>query len=256
MADTWVLLRGLIREQRHWEEFPDLLRERHPDKQIVTIDVAGNGERYREKSPTTINGLMESVRQGLQASNLSGPYNLIAISMGAMIGLEWLVEHPHEIDSAVLMNTSLRAFNPFYDRLQPDNYTAIGKALLSRNLLAREKMILGITSNLRQDHEAIAQRWAQYASEQPIAKSNALRQLAAAARYRAPRHAPHNRILVLNGANDRLVNPQCSINLATHWQLKFKQHPQAGHDLTLDAGPWVTTQITPFFTEEPADCPT
>ena len=249
MADTWVLLRGLIREQRHWEEFPDLLRAQNPTKQIVTVDVAGNGERYQQTSPMSINGLMESVRFELIKRRINPPYNLIAVSMGAMMGLEWLVEHAKELDRAVLMNTSLRAFNPFYDRLQPDNYSAVLSGFLSRNLYEREKTILAITSNLRNDHDTLARRWAGYAQERPISKLNALRQLTAAARYKAPRHAPHNRILVLNGAKDRLVDAKCSITLARSWQLPFKQHPEAGHDLTLDAGPWVAEQVQGFFTK-------
>ena len=247
MADTWVLLRGLIREQRHWEDFPRLLRQANPDKQIVTLDVAGNGERFREVSPTSIRGMMESVRRRLAQQGHAAPCHLIAISMGAMIGLEWLVEHPKELESAVLMNTSLRAFNPFYERLNPQNYSLMGKSLVTRDLVQKERNILAITSNLRSDHEAIAERWARYARERPIARINALRQLAAAARYRAPRHAPHNRILILNGAGDRLVHPECSITLARHWQLPFMQHPHAGHDLTLDAGAWVTEQASEFL---------
>ncbi len=247
MADTWVLLRGLIREQRHWEEFPRLLQQANPDKQIVTVDVAGNGERFRETSPTSIRGMMESVRRRLQQQGYAAPYHLIAISMGAMIGLEWLVEHPRELESAVLMNTSLRAFNPFYERLNPENYPLMGKSLITRDLVQRERNILAITSNLRPDHDTIAERWAGYARERPIAKTNALRQLAAAARYKAPRHAPHNRILVLNGGGDRLVDPECSMRLARHWQLPFLRHPDAGHDLTLDAADWVTEQASEFL---------
>lgn len=247
MANQWILLRGLIREQRHWESFPDLLREQHPDISIITVDVAGNGARYKEKSPLSVNGLMESVRSQLKARSIKPPYNLIAISMGAMIGLEWLVEYPEELEQAVLMNTSLRAFNPFYERLQPQNFPTVLIGLIKRKGYYREKAILDITANLYRDKQTLAKKWANYYQEHPISPRNALRQLSAAARYKAPRHAPHNRILVLSGGNDRLVSPKCSENLAKHWQLPFKQHPTAGHDLTLDAGPWVAEQIGSFF---------
>ena len=250
MADTWILLRGLIREKRHWEGFPEALKQQHPGKRIICMDVAGNGERCKETSALSIRGLMESVRSRLHQKGIFGPYNLIAISMGAMISLEWLVEYPKEIERAVLMNTSLRAFNPFYDRLQPHNYRTIVKTMVTLNQYQRERRILAITSNLRNDHDSIAQRWAQYAKERPTSRTNALRQLTAAARYKAPRHAPHNRILILNGAKDRLVHPSCSINLAHNWQLPFKQHPQAGHDLALDDCHWVVKHLSDFFNQD------
>ncbi|PIE41295.1 MAG: alpha/beta hydrolase [Gammaproteobacteria bacterium] len=247
MADTWILLRGLVREQRHWESFPELLRKQNPGKSIITVDVAGNGERFAETSPASINGLMESVRSRLQETQLPPPYNLIAISMGAMIGLEWLTEHPEETHKAVLMNTSLRAFNPFYQRLQPQSYSVIAKGLFSRQVYNREKSILDITANLYNNRAELAEKWAGYYQQHPISKANAIRQLTAAARYKAPRHAPHQQVLVLNGAKDRLVSPECSLNLARNWQLPLRQHPQAGHDLTLDAGDWVAQQIQRFF---------
>ncbi|MDX1695005.1 MAG: alpha/beta hydrolase [Ketobacteraceae bacterium] len=247
MADTWILLRGLIREQRHWEDFPGLLRRENPGKQIVTLDVAGNGTRYREPSPLTIRGMTESIRTELHQRGIKGPFHLVAISMGAMLGLEWLVEYPGEIQSAVLMNTSLRAFNPFYDRFNPRTYPLLGKALLTPDTMARERHILTITSNLRTDHELIARRWAGYAREHPTSRLNALRQLTAAARYRCPRHAPHNRILILNGGKDRLVSPDCSIRLARQWLLPFRQNPEAGHDLALDAGSWSAAEASEFL---------
>ena len=33
---TWVLLRGLAREHRHWEDFPEKLQQCFPDAQIIT----------------------------------------------------------------------------------------------------------------------------------------------------------------------------------------------------------------------------
>ena len=247
MANTWILVRGLIREQRHWEAFPDQLRAQNPDRQIITVDVPGNGERYREQSPTSINGMMTAIRLHLNARGIHGPYNLIAVSMGAMISLEWLVEHPAEIEGAVLMNTSLRAFSPFHQRLNPDNYPLLWNSLTTQDRLQRERNILAITSNLRDDHETIAMRWAAFSLERPVSRANALRQLTAAARYKAPRQIPPNRILVLNGAGDRLVSPECSRAMAKAWQLPFEQHPEAGHDLTLDAGEWVTERISGFL---------
>jgi pimeloyl-ACP methyl ester carboxylesterase len=74
-------------------------------------------------------------------------------------------------------------------------------------------------------------------------RTNALRQLAAAARYRAPSHVPSVPVLLLAGARDRLVDPRCSEALARHWNAPIAVHPAAGHDLALDDGAWVAAQV-------------
>ena len=52
--DTWVLLRGLTREQRHWGGFPKLLAEQLPGAHIVALDLPGNGRLCAQTSPATV----------------------------------------------------------------------------------------------------------------------------------------------------------------------------------------------------------
>ena len=40
---TWVFLRGLVRERRHWGKFPADFQRECPDADIVTLDLPGNG---------------------------------------------------------------------------------------------------------------------------------------------------------------------------------------------------------------------
>jgi hypothetical protein len=37
---TWVLLRGLMREQRHWGNFTQQFAQAHPHERIITLDFA------------------------------------------------------------------------------------------------------------------------------------------------------------------------------------------------------------------------
>jgi len=76
-----------------------------------------------------------------------------------------------------------------------------------------------------------------------VSASNAMRQLLAAARFRAPEVAPPAPLLVLCSRGDRLVDPQCSIRLAAAWNARLAVHPTAGHDLPLDDGPWVAARV-------------
>ena len=85
--------------------------------------------------------------------------------------------------------------------------------------------------------------WVRLRRERPVTTANALRQLVAAARYRARPAAPTAPMLLLAGAADALVAAQCSHDLARQWRLASAQHPRAGHDLTLDAGAWVVDEI-------------
>ncbi len=61
----FVLIRGLLREQRHWDEFTQSLTQQFPDTEILTLDILGNGGLYQQTSPNTIEGLTEALRSQL-----------------------------------------------------------------------------------------------------------------------------------------------------------------------------------------------
>lgn len=246
---TWVLLRGLVREQRHWEQFPGLLAAALPaGSRVVCIDLPGNGEHWQQTSPVSIAGMVEAARGDLSARGVEGPVCLLALSLGAMTAFEWMGSYPEEIEAAVLLNTSLRSLSPFWHRLRPRNYLRILRdVLLRRAPEHRERMVLEASTNLLSDREFYVRRWTGYAMQRPVSIGNSLRQLLAAARYRAPANPPRCPVLLLNGAGDRLVDPRCSDAIAHAMQLPLRRHPAAGHDLALDAPGWVVDQVTGFI---------
>jgi pimeloyl-ACP methyl ester carboxylesterase len=69
-----------------------------------------------------------------------------------------------------------------------------------------------------------------------------LEQIAGAIRMRAPKdlRVP---TLILASHGDRLVDPDCSWNLARRLGANLVMHRTAGHDLTLDDPNWVANQI-------------
>lgn len=253
---TWVFLRGLIRQHRHWEDFPERFRAAFPDSQILLLDLPGNGNLYDRESPASIEGMVESVRKQLAARHVHGPVNILALSLGAMTAIEWMERHPEDIERAVLMNTSLRGMSSFSDRLRPENYAAILKnLLLVRDPLLREQLVLDLSTNLCKDKAALARKWAGYAETHPTSRGNALRQLVAAARYSAPPARPHEHVLLLQGLGDHIVNPVCTTRIAERWRWPLMSHPTAGHDLTLDDGDWVIACIRQWLAEQPAPSP-
>ena len=253
-SSTWVLLRGLMREQRHWGSFPATLARALPGARIVTPDLPGNGTRHEEDSATRVAAMVESCRADLLARAIAPPYHLLALSLGGMVAVEWAHRYPQEIARCVLLNTSMRPHSPFYRRLRWQNYGALLRQLLLGDAASQEALILRLTSS-RNAHgnPALLADWRSYQQQFPVSRRNALRQLLSAARYRAPDNRPAMPVLVMAGAQDRLVDYRCSQRLARAWQADCLIHGDAGHDLPLDEGAWVAQSVARWLGGEVTD---
>lgn len=245
---TWVLLRGLTREAGHWGEFPDQLQRAWPGAQVLAVDLPGNGRLWREPSPLRIAGYVAPVRAQLRAAALRPPVAVLALSLGAMVAAEWARQHPGELAGMVLVNTSLRPFSPVHHRLRPAQYpTLLRLASGLPDAVSAERLVLQMTARSADAAARVLPHWVALREQHPVSAPNALRQLWAAARYRAPQEPPGVPLLLLAGARDALVDPRCSRRLAEQWQVPLQQHPQAGHDLPLDDGAWVARQVRDWW---------
>ena len=250
---VWVLLRGLSREARHWGEFPAQLRAAVGAERVLAVDLPGNGALSAQRSPTTVAEMVEHVRQSLRHA-APAAYHVLGLSLGGMVAIEWASRHRQELAGCVLLNSSVRPFGAFYERLRPRNYVGLLRlALVERDACHREAAILRLTSSA--PPAQLAALWARYSAEQPVTRANVGRQLVAAARYRAPAQAPLVPMLVLAGAADRLVDPACSLALAARWRLPVRVHPSAGHDLALDDGAWVCGEVRQWLRQTGATAP-
>jgi len=242
---TWVFLRGLTREARHWSDFPARFRatfdgEVAPDD-ILTPDLPGNGRRWHEPSPCSVEAMMQSCRGELLRAGHAPPFKLLALSLGGMVAVSWARRYPDECRALVLISTSLRPWSPFHERLRPSSWlTAL--RLLGSGGTARERAILELTSARAAELGEVLPAWTAYARESPVSRRSALCQLLAAARFRC-RERPDVPLLLLAGAGDRLVNPRCSQVLAHAWGADLALHPDAGHDLPLDDSDWVAQAV-------------
>ena len=238
----WVLLRGLMREARHWGRFPAQLQQAFPAATIITPDLPGNGRLWRERSPTRIEDMVEHCRATLRGLGHTPPYHLLALSLGGMVAKCWSEAHPEEVPAMVLINTSMRPYSPFHHRLRPANYAALIRMAFESDPARREETILRLTSAHGAAPDVLA-AWSGYARECPVSRANALRQLLAAARFRA-NGAPHaTRVLLLACSGDQLVSPKCSHTLARAWDTELVDHSQTGHDLPLDDPAWLVQQV-------------
>jgi len=241
---TFVFLRGLTRESRHWGDFPALFHSEIPDAGIVALDLPGNGSLNSMRSPTRIAAMTDHCRTELAARGVRPPYYLLAMSLGAMVAVAWVESHPENVRGCVLINTSLRRYSPFYQRLRLRSYPSLFRLMLPGcSVQAREHAVLRLTSNLVINRAEMVQSWSTWRRERPVSRANALRQLWAASRYRPPLQKPPVPMLVLASAGDALVDPRCSRQIACLWQAEFAEHPAAGHDIPLDDGAWVARQV-------------
>jgi pimeloyl-ACP methyl ester carboxylesterase len=240
--DTWVLLRGLIREQRHWGGFVQQFHQAFPDVQIITLDIPGNGVLHHQTSPASVHGMVQACRKQLHEQGLKGPYRVLALSMGAMVAAQWATDYPEEIKSQVFINTSMRPLSPFYHRLRPRNYLRLVRNLVSGAPAEQwESSILKMTTTY--PHPEVLKDWVAWRVQCPVTPQNALRQLFAAARFRLQAMPPTVPTLVLASTLDRLVSVECSKRLARTLRAEIFQHPVAGHDLPLDDGTWVIERV-------------
>ena len=251
---VWVLLRGLVREQRHWGDFPEILQSYYPEDKIVLYDFPGNGQRYKEKSETTIIDMVDDVRSHLSDKSIQQPVHIIALSLGGMVAIEWINKYPDECVTATLISTSLRGLNPFYQRLLPSTYPSVFYSLLfskdaRQNEEASLKLISNIVANDKAKKEQTINRWVAYAEQCPVSGLNGLRQLLAATRFRVPKGRPKIPMLVLSSSQDHLVSPECSVSLAKYWNLPIHTHDESGHDIPLDDGDWVCRKISQWLEE-------
>jgi len=245
----WIFLRGLTRESRHWGDFPGQFQQVLPGHSVLALDLPGSGLLNVEDSPSRVADLMEHCRHQLEQRHIQPPYHVLAMSLGAMVAVAWSHTYPEELAAQVLINTSMRPFNPFYQRLRPANYCALLKlVMLGGNAEQWERTVMRLTSQ-RPSESALA-LWLQLHRDRPVARLNALRQLLAAARFRASTDRPMTPTLLLASEQDQLVSVACSKTLARHWHCALHLHPSAGHDIPLDDGMWVACQVRDWLMTE------
>jgi pimeloyl-ACP methyl ester carboxylesterase len=264
LGQNWILLRGLARESGHWGDFVPLLQSAFPNVRITLLDLPGTGCFYRETSPSSIKAITNSVRRhALDQGLLQQPVTVLALSLGAMVVWEWMHRYPEDICGAALMNTSFADVSPFYQRLRWQSYKDFVALLTTRNLHKRELGIFQLTSNRRDGvyaasqpetgaarNKQIIQAWEKIQIERPISLKNCFRQIIAAATYRPGDIKPKQPVLLLNGLGDRLVAPACSEAIHKKWSLELRSHLWAGHDLALDDGAWVVSQLKEWLDQK------
>lgn len=244
---NWILIRGLARERRHWHQFPELLQNRLGGE-VICLDLPGVGARKDETAPLSISAYANDLHEQFQKikNATSSNWGLIAVSLGGMVGLDWVARFENDFKYLVTINTSAGNLSLPTQRLSFEAIQTIGKLFCSRSVAKRERAILELTTNMIDINQDMVDRWVSFDRENPLKRQTFVRQLIAAATFKVP---PQISIkpLILLGEKDRLTNPICSKLLATHLSCSYVAHQSAGHDLALDDPKWIVDQIENFL---------
>lgn len=245
---TWILIRGLAHESAHWMKFYDVMQSHFPQDTIKRVDLLGTGVHHREKSPLSIEELTLRARQDA-LSLANPPYFLLSLSMGSMVAYEWERNFSEDVKGLILMNPSFRNFSPFYKRLRWQIYSDLIGSTFSRDPVEKEKRLLKIISQNKDKHEEAARTRVKIREQRPVTIENMVRQTIASSLYSAKDGAPEAPTLLLSGAGDHMVDPDCSQKVAKAWKIPHRIHPWAGHNLTLDDPDWVIESILAWLSD-------
>jgi pimeloyl-ACP methyl ester carboxylesterase len=240
---TWILLRGLARETGHFGHFIPLARRAMPDATIVPLDFPGTGTRLNEEAPRTLDEMVERLRDEAKPHVANGkPLFLFGLSMGGMATIAWADRHPDEVSGIVVGGSSARNLAKPLQRFRPRGLAAVWMNRLTRDHVRREARMVRLLTHTRDHYDETVRLWGQIARDRPLTEATVRAQVGAAGRWQAPPTLKTPALFIV-GARDRLVDPACTYALAAHFKTHAIVHPDAGHDLTTDAGEWCVEQM-------------
>ncbi|MGZ3773072.1 MAG: alpha/beta fold hydrolase [Pseudobdellovibrionaceae bacterium] len=240
---NWILLRGLARGTGHWGSFVERMKKHFPQDRFELIDLPGNGGRNEEQSPLNISEYVKDLRMHSEFVKKGQPFNILSVSLGSMVTVEWLREYPHEVQKAYLVCTSSMGFSSVHQRFLPANYLKAFQLLKARGDESEyEKVVLEMVTNSHARRQAEGLALMAYTKTHPMHFSNIVRQLIAASRYRFPKEAPGD-IRLIGSYGDKLVSPKCTLKIGESWGVRPAMHPWAGHDIAIDDPDWLIEQL-------------
>lgn len=238
---NFILLRGLIRHADHWGAFKEQLQQRFPESKILTPDLPGLGQESHAPTPLTIEDNVAFLRAKLSSDLAEGEWVIVGLSLGGMVAAEWCAAAPKLFNKAILINPSSN-LSPFWHRLRPAALPVFLRCFITTDDALRERRILSLTSNLKNQDQSLIQSWIKISETGAIRRTTFLRQLAAARAFKIQHF--DTPCLILNSKKDRIVNPQCSSQIADYLGARLETHHEAGHDLAIDAPEWVLNHIS------------
>ncbi|MBB1440409.1 alpha/beta hydrolase [Shewanella sp. SG41-4] len=248
---TLVLLRGLMRDSRHWYGFDQRLAQHSVN--VISVDLPGNGLLVNQPSPGKMQDYCDAVWQQIDAALLKHgmlpsqvKLVLVGLSMGGMLALAMAAQCRSRVQHVVLINSSAANLSAWYKRFQCFGLMTSLVVVFARALRASlsnqvdndkshwlEATVLDFTSrHLGQSLEVI-NAWSILRLQCHTSFINGLRQLYASARFHSP-ELNDIPVSVIVANQDKLAHPKCSEQLAVFYQTQLHKIDDCGHDASLD----------------------
>ncbi len=245
---SFVLIRGLGHEARHWGVFVDLLKKQDFCSEVFLCDLPGAGVFYKEKGASSVTKMLEHLVLNYHEKFVTKkPLVLVGLSLGGMLALEYMAKYPNMFSACVLINSSVGSLTPWYRRMRLSAIPTVLRIALTTNISQKQRLILSLVSSRYQNDPLTLAEQIRIAQTQPIRLYNLMRQLFAGARFKAPHLEGIGKTLVLYSEKDALVDPRSSLALAQFLSSVVFSHPEAGHDLPLDDPQWIQEKMANFF---------
>jgi pimeloyl-ACP methyl ester carboxylesterase len=205
------------------------------------LDAPGFGTERGRRSPLTITGITDDIRERFAAIRGDHSWSLLGISLGGMVALDWCRRYPADMQRCVVINASAANLSLPLDRFRPAGLAAVRGQRLTP--AARERAVLAVSVNRTDiDLDGLAQQWATWHTERPPHRLGPVGQVAAALSFRLSGEI-RPPLLVLASRGDRLVSSRCSDRIAGRLNATLRLHDDGGHDLALDDPGWICRQI-------------
>lgn len=240
-----ILLRGLGREQRHWDDdFLNMLKRR--DLEPVLIDLPGAGNYRHILSPTQIEDYVAFLQnQFIEIFKPNEKVFLLGHSLGGMVAIRWAFEYPENFSQLFLVNTSDKRSRTLPDRLRPFGLWKLANILRKDDIKEKEREVLEMISNNKEAARGVLEKWVRLACERPIKTLSLVNQVWAASHFQAPSHLDVPAAYITSKA-DRMVSYKCSEKLAKQHKASIYRHTKAGHDIPLDDPEWLADILGSF----------
>jgi pimeloyl-ACP methyl ester carboxylesterase len=235
-----LLLRGLVREQRHWGNFLSKWQENLPMISAHCLDHPGVGTEFSRSSPYSIAEITDDIRNRwlILKEKHKEPWILFSISLGAMVGMDWVARYPDDFCHLTIINTSVANLSWPWERFYLDKLKVLIYLSREKDPIKKERAILDMVSLKAENKDELARLWAGYALKPHKLRQRAIAQLWAAIKFRAPMKI-NIPLTVLCGEKDTMVNPVATKKIASYYGVPCHSHIEGGHDLTLDQADWV-----------------
>lgn len=255
-----LLLRGLLREARHWGHFPELVAKGLgvESRSVVTLDLPGIGSESSEEFPFSVEKARDALRTRWLQINSDGEEALLfSVSLGSMIAASWATSFPGDFKKGyVLTNTSASNMSGIQERISLEALSSFLQIMKQKSPLERETRILKLVSNRCNDDSTLlqskAEEWARFALDSKSLIALGVRQLFAASRFQLKNSGQKiPPVLCLASLQDRLLSPAATMRVAEFFEAEQFIHHTAGHDLPLDDPDWVIQKVQFWLDQRP-----